>query len=145
MIVTIRSKQDYVLSEKNGKMVPEKVGLKGVQRENMDYDLTLLLEIDIKQNVTASKDRTGIFTGKPEFKITPETGQLILDWCKRGVNEDNIKDMIARSNDIQSLRDIFNSYPEFQILLNEEFQSRKKALIEPQPEITTTKKKTAKT
>lgn len=145
IIATIRSKQDYVLSEKNGKIVPEKVGLKGVQREGMDYELTLVLEIDIKQNVTATKDRTGLFMNKPEFKLTSDTGKQILEWCKRGVDEIAVKSMIARSNDIQSLRDIFNSYPEFQILLNEEFQSRKKALIEPQPEITTTKKKTAKT
>jgi len=145
VLATIRSKQDYVLSEKNGKMVPEKVGLKGVQREGMDYELTLVLEIDIKQNVTATKDRTGLFMNKPEFKLTSDTGKQILEWCKRGVDETAVRTMIARSNDIQSLRDIFNSYPEFQILLNEEFQSRKKALIEPQPEITTTKKKIAKT
>lgn len=33
IIAMIRSKQDYVLPEKNGKMVPEKVGLKAVIRE----------------------------------------------------------------------------------------------------------------
>ena len=36
IIGTIRSKQEYVLSEKNGKQVPEKVGMKGVTREGMD-------------------------------------------------------------------------------------------------------------
>ena len=29
VIGTIRAKQEYVLSEKNGKQVPEKVGMKG--------------------------------------------------------------------------------------------------------------------
>lgn len=32
IICTIRTKQDYVLNEKNSKMVPEKVGLKAMQR-----------------------------------------------------------------------------------------------------------------
>lgn len=32
IVGTIRSKQDYVISEKNGKHVPEKIGLKGVTR-----------------------------------------------------------------------------------------------------------------
>ena len=44
IICTMRSKQDYVLSDKNGKMVPEKVGLKAVQRDNVDYEFTAVLE-----------------------------------------------------------------------------------------------------
>ncbi len=85
IIATIRSKQDYILQEKNGKMVPEKVGLKGVTREGMDYEFTLVLDLDIKHFATATKDRTNIFSDKPEFKISPDTGKTILNWCNSGV------------------------------------------------------------
>lgn len=84
IIGTIRSKQDYVLQEKNGRMIPEKVGLKGVTRDGMDYEFTLVLEIDIKHNASASKDRTGLFVTKPEFKITRDTAEQILNWCNEG-------------------------------------------------------------
>ena len=36
------SKQDYVLSEKNGKMIPEKVGLKAVMRDGINSWCNLL-------------------------------------------------------------------------------------------------------
>ena len=81
VICTMRSKQDYVLNEKNGKMIPEKVGLKAVQRDNVDYEFTLVWDIDIKHHAIASKDRTGLFMGRPEFTITPNTGREILNWC----------------------------------------------------------------
>ena len=77
----MRTKQDYVLNEKNGKMVPEKVGLKAMQRDGMDYEFTVVLDIDLKHHVQASKDRTGLFMGRPEFTITPKVGQAILNWC----------------------------------------------------------------
>ena len=85
VIGTIRSKQDYVLHEKNGKQVPEKVGLKGVTREGINYELTIVLDIDIRHHALASKDRTGLFMDKPEFTITAETGKLIRDWCNVGI------------------------------------------------------------
>lgn len=85
IICTIRSKQDYVLSEKNGKMVPEKVGLKGITREGMDYEFTIVFDLDIKHNAKASKDRTGLFMDKPEEVITPELGRKIKEWCYTGV------------------------------------------------------------
>ena len=87
IIGTIRSKQDYVLQEKNGKVVPEKVGLKGVSREGMDYEFTLMFELDIKHNAVTSKDRTGLFDGKPETRISVETGKQIRNWCNLGIEE----------------------------------------------------------
>ena len=90
VIGNIRSKQEYVLQEKSGKFIPEKVGLKGVTREGMDYEFTIVLEIDIKHNATSSKDRTEIFTNKPEFKISVDTGKLILQWCNSGTASANL-------------------------------------------------------
>lgn len=84
IIATMRTKQDYVLNQKDGKFIPEKVGLKSVQRDGMDYEFTLVLDVDIKHFATASKDRTGLFMGKPEFIISEKTGKEILDWCLSG-------------------------------------------------------------
>jgi len=81
IIATMRTKQDYVLSEKNGKMIPEKVGLKAVMRDGIDYEFTLVFDINIKHQAVASKDRTGLFVNKPEFVITSQVGKDILKWC----------------------------------------------------------------
>lgn len=81
VIATMRTKQDYVLNQKDGKFIPEKVGLKAVQRDGLDFEFTLVFDVDIKHFAVASKDRTEIFMDKPEFKISTETGKKILDWC----------------------------------------------------------------
>ena len=67
-------------------MVPEKVGLKAVQRDNVDYEFTAVLDIAMNHKATTSKDRTGLFTGRPEFTITPAVGQAILKWCNMGTS-----------------------------------------------------------
>jgi hypothetical protein len=113
IIATIRSKQDYVLSEKNGKFVPEKVGLKGVTRDGMDYEMTICLDLDLKHNATASKDRTGLFMDKPQFIITEETGQLVKEWCNSGIKVSEIEIQIDECNTIEGLRHILGKYPEF--------------------------------
>ncbi|CAN5665322.1 AAA family ATPase [soil metagenome] len=116
IIGTIRSKQDYVLVEKNGKMVPEKVGMKGVTRDGMDYEFTLVLELDIKHNAIASKDRTNLFMGKPDFKVTPDTGRIIRQWCSSplldsAVEESNITDRINACKSLKELLDLYNIQP----------------------------------
>lgn len=111
IIGTIRAKQEYVLSEKNGKQVPEKVGLKGVTRDGMDYEFTLVFEIDIKNNAIATKDRTSIFIGKPEFIISPKTGKRILDWCNEGsqaTGDEN--EVFERINDCKSIEELLQLY-----------------------------------
>ena len=87
IIATMRTKQDYVLNQKDGKFIPEKVGLKSVQRDGLDYEFTLVFDVDIKHFALSSKDRTGLFMGKPEFIISEDTGKIILNWCNQGQSE----------------------------------------------------------
>lgn len=128
IIATIRSKQDYVISEKNGKMVPEKVGLKGVTRENMDYEFTLVLNIDIKHNATASKDRTGLFMDKPEFIITPETGKTISKWCHFDDDIEGIFNQIEGAATVEELKRIISKNKHLQPLIEGAVYNRHKQL-----------------
>lgn len=129
IIATIRTKQDYVLSEKNGKMVPEKVGLKAVTREGMDFEFTLVFDLDIKHQAVASKDRTGLFMDKPDVLITPETGQKILKWCSQGKSLQEIIDQMKTAPSVDELRELYRQYPEYRKELEPLAISRKNQLI----------------
>ncbi|MBU6158434.1 MAG: ATP-binding protein [Bacteroidetes bacterium] len=139
IISTIRTKQDYVLSDKNGKMVPEKVGLKSVQRDGVEYELTLVFDLDMKNHATASKDRTGLFFGKPEFKISIETGRMIHEWCNKGsdVSVDDISILITEVNSIKELIALYHQFPQFKEVLKPEFEKRKREILVQQEDKTT--------
>ena len=131
IISTIRTKQDYVLSEKNGKMVPEKVGLKSVQRDGLEYEFTLVFDLDMKNHLTASKDRTGLFFGKPEQKLKAETGKIIQEWCSSGA-EINAADISVRIGDcmtIKELLELYQQYPQFKEALKPEFEKQKRTIM----------------
>lgn len=86
MITTTRRKQDYDMQkDSNGKTKVHKVGLKEVTREGWEYELTVNLELDQNHYAAASKDRTGLFMGKPSFIPDAATGKIIREWCETGV------------------------------------------------------------
>ena len=133
VIATMRTKQDYVLNQKDGKYVPEKVGLKAVQRDGLDYEFTLVFDIDIKHFAVSSKDRTGLFMGRPEFIINSGTGRRILEWCNSGVNDEVISEndvlgKISTCQTINELSKLYQQYPQFQQNLNSSFTTRKNEL-----------------
>ena len=71
----MRSKTHHDLINENGRMKPVKIGLAPVQREGIDYEFTVVLDIDKDSHFySASKDRTKLFDGKPD-KISFETGK----------------------------------------------------------------------
>ena len=131
IISTIRTKQDYVLSEKNGKMVPEKVGMKSVQRDNLEYEFTLVFDLDMKNHATASKDRTGVFFGKPEQKLKIETGKIIQEWCNSGaeINPIDISERIGDCKTIKELLELYQQYPQFKEALKPEFEKQKRTIM----------------
>lgn len=132
IVCTMRCKQDYVLNEKNGKMVPEKVGLKAVMRDGVDYEFTIVFDINMKHQALAFKDRTSLFIGKPEFTITAETGKKILEWCNDGVNVDTIRQKIQEVSTIEGLTALYHQYPEWYQQLTADFMQRIAQLQTPQ-------------
>ena len=114
IIATMRSKQDYILqSDGNGKQAPKKVGLAPVQRDGMEYEFTVMFDIDINHNATATKDRTRLFDGNI-FKITSQTGEQLLEWLNDGVSKEmaelnNFKEKANNAQNLDELKKAFAS------------------------------------
>lgn len=140
ILATMRTKQDYILNQKDGKFIPEKVGLKAVQRDGMDYEFTLVLDIDIKHYCVASKDRTGLFMDQPAFKITVETGRKILEWCNEEFETPSLRPLelqdlsalkkeIEKQETISGLLSLYKQHPEHQQDLRSEYEERKRVIL----------------
>lgn len=131
IIATTRTKQDYVLNEKNGRMVPEKVGLKAVQRDGLEYEFTLVFDINMKNMASASKDRTNLFCNKPETQLSVDTGRMIQQWCNEGADNTttDITATIYNCTTINELLQLYNSYPQFKESLKPEFEQRKRQIL----------------
>jgi tRNA uridine 5-carbamoylmethylation protein Kti12 len=86
VIATMRSKQDYVLSENDkGKQAPKKVGLAPIQRDGLEYEFTTVFDCAMNHEAMTSKDRTGLF-GDRAFLITEETGAELSKWLSAAAN-----------------------------------------------------------
>lgn len=138
VIATLRTKQDYVLVGKNGKNIPEKVGLKSIQRDGIDYEFTLVFDMDARQNATASKDRTGLFLDKPLFVPDRETGIKITQWCNQGSlsqkpdgSTSRVMQQIAACKSIDELVKLYQHTPLSQELLPE-FTKRRQEILPTQ-------------
>ena len=84
IITCTRSKTETI--QEGGRV--KKVGMKDIQREGWEYELTVSLNLDRDSHLaTPSKDRTGLFEGKIPFLITEKTGEEIKAWCETGVDE----------------------------------------------------------
>lgn len=111
IITCTRSKMETVMGE--DKKV-KKVGMKDIQREGWEYELTVSLNIDRDTHkAMASKDRTNIFEGKDPFVISEETGEQIRQWCDSGeavlpeffkTTEEKAVDLINSSKTLDELQ-----------------------------------------
>lgn len=106
VITCTRSKTETI--QEGGKV--KKVGMKDLQREGWEYELTLSLNIDRDTHLaTPSKDRTGLFEGKLPFLITEETGGLIKDWCNKGIEVIPAEQQLEAAITLKELANIYLS------------------------------------
>lgn len=81
VIVTLRSKQEYAVNTVNGKSVPEKLGLKPIARDGIDYEFSIAFDLNQYHQASVSKDRTGLFKNEVGLKLDQTIGRKIKVWC----------------------------------------------------------------
>jgi len=84
VIVTMRCKTAYEVQQENGRTRVAKVGLAPVQKDGLEYEFTMVLDLSVDGHIaTATKDRTGLFDGQ-HFLPSEETGQKLRQWLLAG-------------------------------------------------------------
>lgn len=85
IIATGRSKTETSQEDAgNGKKKVVKLGMKTEQREGFEYEFTAVLDlIHAGHYATASKDRTGLFSGDPQ-PLSEATGVALKEWLETG-------------------------------------------------------------
>ncbi|WP_158980783.1 MULTISPECIES: AAA family ATPase [unclassified Flavobacterium] len=127
VISTVRRKTDYSLDKDgNGKTKVMKLGTKEITRDGFEYELTVNFEL-INDNhlVTASKDRTGLFSGKPEFIINSSTGKKLIEWCNLGISVEIAMSEINACENLEGLKHVYSKYPSLQKQIHNAIMNRK--------------------
>lgn len=86
-ICTMRTKQEYVLeTNAKGKQQPRKVGTAPIQRDGLEYEFTLVFDVNMAHRATASKNRTTLFQDdEPIDLASPGVAGTLRDWLANGL------------------------------------------------------------
>lgn len=112
VILNFRSKTDYLVTEKaTGKMKVEKVGLKPICKDDIEYELSLFFNLDMNHNASVSKNRTSLFDDDPVFILDQSIGKKIRSWCntKPSVIR-KVRDISDRISSVKSLQELIKLY-----------------------------------
>ena len=90
VVVTMRSKMEYV-QEKNsdGRTVINKVGMAPIQRSGMEYEFTIVGDMDLDNSIVISKSRFEPFSGRVQKKPSIEFFKPFVDWLNSGESKES--------------------------------------------------------
>lgn len=96
VICCMRSKMDYIMEVNDkGKTAPKKVGLAPIMRDGIEFEFSVVLDLDMNHKAMASKDRTRLFDGKI-IEVTEDVGTALNDW--RNGKDANVQDVLLSGN-----------------------------------------------
>lgn len=132
IIANLRSKTEYVVEKDDrGKNVPRKIGLAPIQRDQVEYEFTVFMNMSHDNVAHVSKDNSGIYN--QEFiKPCPEMGRKLMEWLNTGLDQTEqfvqvtlpvILAHIFEADDIEELQEIFTKAKlEYSAAYKEEFK-----------------------
>ena len=84
VISCMRSKMEHTMEKDDkGRTTIRKVGMAPVMRDGIEYEFTLVLDLDMQHQAASSKDRTRMFDGKI-IEITETVGAQLAAWLDGG-------------------------------------------------------------
>lgn len=87
VIATMRTKSEYVIEDKNGKKVPRRIGTAPVQRDGMEYEFDVVVELDRDGQVTITKTRCSDLAGSAgmlTYADVPQMAKTLRAWLSDG-------------------------------------------------------------
>ena len=110
VIATARSKTETAQTEDGGRKKVVKLGMKAEQRDGVEYEFTIVLDIiHAGHFAEATKDRTGLFMGRDPVVLSVSTGEQLLSWLDGGADPEPEKIIIDEAELIEMLGDISNA------------------------------------
>lgn len=86
VIATLRTKTEYVIVENDrGKKEPQKVGMKPIQRDGIEYEFDLIGELDVQNTMRVTKSRIHTLTNAVIPMPGEDLAQQIDEWLSDGV------------------------------------------------------------
>ena len=104
VIVTMRSKMDYVEEVVNGRKTYVRVGMAPIMRDGIEYEFTVLGDVDLEHRIVINKTRCAELDGKV---IQPgrarDAAVTFLDWLENGEPDPAIEARERLTADLKAL------------------------------------------
>lgn len=84
MITTMRVKTDYAMVQENGKTKPVKLGMKPVQKDDMEYEFDTVFSVNMDHEANVSKDTSNLFNG--DFVLDETIGAKLYRYLELGID-----------------------------------------------------------
>lgn len=123
IIATFRQKMEYVQENDGQKTSIKKVGVKPIQRDDLEYEFDITLKLNNDHSAEIIKNTVEFIKGQGETieRITPEFGLNLGKYLKEGVSADEIikkqvenvknqiNDFITKKPDLKSIWTIYSN------------------------------------
>jgi hypothetical protein len=148
IITTLRVKTEYIIEmNSKGKNAPKKVGMAPVQRDGLEYEFTVFMDMNGDGHIAhVTKDNTKMFD-QQYIKPSADMGAKLMEWLNTGIDvKDYFKstvipqllENIADTHDEVELREVYTkmwksyqaSYPEEFKMITEAKEKHKSVLAQ---------------
>jgi len=82
LIVTMRTKTEYVVEIKDGKTAPRKIGLAPIQRDGLEYEFDVFADLDQDNTLIVQKTRCPALAGGVFPKAGKNVAAILNAWLK---------------------------------------------------------------